>query len=79
MIVGNDRRSRLSAAKQISDVQLGDYVRRAVGSRKVGFIEEIHSDGWVWVSWRDGLRELLPMCAIRKVMPGGHEHDARRK
>lgn len=79
MIVPDDRKRRLSASKSIIDLQQGDYVRRALGSRKVGFVEDIHSDGWVWVSWPSGLRELLPLCAIRKVRPGGHEFDARRE
>lgn len=79
MIVADDRRRRLSAAKSINDVQLGDYVRRALGSRKVGFVEEVHSDGWVWVSWPTGLKELLPLCAIRKVRPGGSELDVRHE
>jgi hypothetical protein len=71
-----DRRRRLSAAKDISDIAQGDYVRRSLGSRKAGLVEEVHPDGYAWVAWSDH-REYLPLAALRKVPAGGSEFDRR--
>ncbi len=78
MIVADNRRRRLSAAKSINDLEQGDYVRRALGSRKVGLIEEAHH-GWCWVLWSKDRRDYLPFAALRKVRAAGHEFDARRE
>jgi hypothetical protein len=37
----SDRARRLSAAKSVMDIEQGDYVRRALGSRKVGLVKEV--------------------------------------
>jgi hypothetical protein len=75
----SERRKRLSAAKSITDVQRGDYVRRALGSRKVGLVEQVFPEGYAWVAWSPELRSYLPIAALRKVRPGGHDLDARKK
>jgi hypothetical protein len=79
MTMADDRRKRLNAAKSISDVEQGDYVRRALGSRRVGLVEEVHNDGFAWVLWNQDQREYLPLAALRKVRPAGHDFDARRE
>lgn len=78
MIV-SERRRRLSAAKCISDVQQGDFVRRVMGSRKVGVVEEVHATGFAWVAWSVNRHDYLPLAALRKVHPGGSDLDVRRK
>lgn len=77
-MIMTDRRKRLSAAKSISDVQQGDYVRRALGSHKVGLVETVFPEGFCWVAWTPQSRSYLPIAALRKVRPGGHEFDARK-
>jgi hypothetical protein len=74
----SDRARRLSAAKSVKDIEQGDYVRRALGSRRAGLIEEVHDDGFAWVQWSPCRREYLPIAALRKIPPGGHELDARK-
>jgi hypothetical protein len=76
--VAGDSHRRLSAAKSISDVEAGDYVRRAVGSGMVGRIESDPVDGHAWITWSPERREYLPLAAVRKVRPGGSEFDVRR-
>ena len=76
MIVADDRRKRLNAARSINDIEQGDYVRRALGGRRVGLVEEV-SNGWAWVSWTAERRDYLPLCALRKIRPVGKEFDAR--
>ena len=76
MIVSD--RKRLSAkAKQIVDVEVGDYVRRSLGTRRVGLVEQVFPDGFAWVAWSPDLRSYLPLAALRKVRPGGSEFDRR--
>ena len=70
-------RSRLNAARSLNDIQQGDWVRRALGSRKVGLVEETQ-DGWAWVLWGNDRRDYLPFCALRKIKPAGHDLDAKR-
>jgi hypothetical protein len=69
---------QLSASKAIRDLDAGDYVKRVLGSGKVGLVEEVHSDGFAWVAWSGERRDYLPLAALRKIRPGGHEFDARR-
>jgi hypothetical protein len=76
MIVSH--RSRLNAARSLNDIEQGDFVRRALGSRKVGLVEEA-VNGWAWVVWAKDRRDYLPFCALRKVQPKGHDFDARRR
>ena len=76
-MIMSDRRKRLSAAKSISDVQPGDYVRRALGSRKVGLVEQVFPEGYAWVAWSPNSRSYLPLAALRKVSAGGSRYDAR--
>lgn len=71
-------RRRLFAAKAINDLEQGDWVRRALGSRKAGLVEEV-SNGWAWVTWGNDRRDYLPLSALRKVNPAGHDFDVRRK
>ena len=77
-MIMSDRRKRLSAAKSISDVEQGDYVRRALGSRKVGLVEAVFPEGYAWVAWSPESRSYLPIAALRKVRAGGHDLDARK-
>lgn len=74
MIVSHRR--RLNAAKALNDIEQGDWVRRAIGSRKVGLVEEV-SNGWAWVIWTKDRRDYLPVCALRKIPPVGRDFDAR--
>lgn len=73
----SDRRRRLSAAKAIVDIQQGDYVRRALGSRKVGLVEQVFPEGFAWVAWSPDSRAYLPIAALRKVRAAGHQFDAK--
>jgi hypothetical protein len=75
MIVGYDRRK---ASKDIADLQAGDLVKRVL-HRGVGLVESDPEHGFVWVSWKDGRREYLPVAALRKIIPGGSEYDKRKK
>lgn len=72
-----ERRKRLTAAKSISDVEAGDYVRRAMGSRKVGLVEQVFPDGFAWVAWAPDSRSYLPLAALRKILPVGKEFDTK--
>jgi hypothetical protein len=76
-MIMSDRRKRLSAAKSIVDIQQGDYVRRAIGSRRVGLVEAVFPEGYAWVAWSPDTRSYLPLAALRKVHPGGSKYDAR--
>lgn len=76
-MIMSDRRKRLSAAKSIVDIQPGDYVRRALGSRRVGLVEKVFPEGYAWVAWSPDLRSYLPFAALRKIRPVGKEFDAK--
>jgi hypothetical protein len=75
MIVADSR--RLQARKTIRDIEEGDCVRRK-GRRGIGFIEEVLVDGFAWVSWLDGRKDLLPRVMLRRVRGVGHDLDGRR-
>lgn len=78
MIVADHSRKRLSAsAKAIMDIAVGDYVRRSLGSRRVGLVEEVHANGFAWVSWSADRRDYLPLAALRKIRAGGSNFDRR--
>lgn len=77
-MIMSDRRRRLSAVKAIVDIEQGDYVRRALGSRKVGLVEQVFPEGFAWVLWTPGSRAYLPIAALRKVLPAGHQFDAKK-
>ena len=72
-----DRKRRLDAAKSINDIEPGDMVRR-YGHRGVGLVESEPEHGFVWVAWKDGRRDYLPLAGLRIVKPGGSEFDRRR-
>ena len=76
-MMATDSRRQLSARKLANDLQEGDLVRRK-GHRGVGFLEEVR-DGYAWVSWKDSRKEYLPLVALRRIRPGGHDFDRRQR
>lgn len=72
----SDRKKRLTAARDISDVEAGDLVRR-YGHRRVGIVEEVN-EGHALIAWGNGFKDILPLAGIRKVRPGGSEYDVRK-
>lgn len=75
MIVAYDRRKALH---EITDLEAGDLARRMY-HRGVGLVETNPEHGFVWIAWKDGRKDYLPVVALRKIMPGGSEYDRRRK
>lgn len=75
MIVAYDRRK---AQREIEDISAGDLVRRMY-HRGVGLVESEPEHGFVWISWKDGRRDYLPLVMLRKIMAGGSEYDRRKK
>jgi hypothetical protein len=75
MLMGSSR--RIQAGKTVRDIEGGDFVRRK-GYRGVGFVEEVLPDGFAWVSWPNGRKDLLPRVMLRRVRAGGHDLDSRR-
>lgn len=74
-MMADDRRRRTRAAKSVSDVEAGDYVRRSLGSRRVGLVEWVNADGFAWVLWSPDRRDYLPLAALRKIRPVGRKFD----
>lgn len=68
---------RLHASKTVRDIEPGDFVRR-VGHRGVAFVESVGLDGYVWIAWKNGRKEILPLGMLRRARSGGHELDARK-
>jgi len=75
-------RKRLrAAAKQLMDVDVGDFVRLR-GQRGVARVGQV-INGWARVMWMSGDKEgeatEHPLASLRKaVRIGGHDLDARK-
>lgn len=69
------RRILAAAGRSIKDVEVGDLVRQ-IGVRGVGVVEGI-ANGHATVAWDKDRRDILPLAAIRKVPPKGHDFDRR--
>jgi hypothetical protein len=79
MIV-SERRRRLSADKEVKDLEAGDCVHE-VGRRRKGWIESVDPvAGTAIVMW-DGtvVRDVVPFGMLRKIRAGGSDFDRRRK
>lgn len=69
------RHLRHAFIKRLSDIQVGDLVRRK-GCRGVGLVESIEN-GFAVVAWSKDHRDILPLLTLRRVNAGGHDLDKR--